>query len=85
MTSTSSSGAGWTADAPLWLYVLREAAARENGERLGEVGGRIVGEVLYGLIQADPESYLAAEPGWKPTLPSRDGAFGLVDVLGPVE
>ena len=85
MTSTSSSGAGWTANAALWLYVLGEATARENGERLGEVGGPIVGEVLYGLIQADPESYLAVEPGWKPTLPSRDGAFGLVDVLVPVE
>jgi Animal haem peroxidase len=77
--------AGWTAEAPLWLYVLREAAVRENGERLGEVGGRIVAEVLYGLIQADPESYLAVESEWVPTLPSRDGTFGLVDVLVPVE
>jgi hypothetical protein len=32
---------------------------RGGGDRLGDVGGRIVGEVLVGVISADPESYLA--------------------------
>jgi hypothetical protein len=58
---------------------------RENAERLGEIGGRIVAEVLHGVIKADPESYLAVDPAWMPTLPSRDGTFGIVDVLVPVE
>jgi len=41
-----------------WLYILREPAVRRGGERLGQVGGCIVGEVLIGIISADPESHL---------------------------
>jgi hypothetical protein len=61
---------GWDAETPLWYYVLREADVRQEGDRLGEVGGRIVGEVLVGIIDADPESYRASDPEWRPTLPS---------------
>jgi hypothetical protein len=75
---------GWRGETPLWLYILREAWARERGERLGEVGGRIAGEVLYTLVARDPESYLAVDPGWAPTLPGREGAFRLRDLLVPV-
>ena len=32
---------------------------------------RIVGEVLVGLLDADPESFRAVDPGWRPTLGSR--------------
>jgi hypothetical protein len=54
---------------------------REAGQRLGAVGGRIVGEVLLGLITADPTSYLV-EPGWMPTLPAaRRGTFTMADLL----
>ena len=74
---------GWEGDTPLWLYVLRESSVREEGDRLGEVGGRIVAEVLLGIVAADPESYLAAEPGWTPTLPSAGERFGLRDILVP--
>jgi hypothetical protein len=74
---------GWVGETPLWLYVLREAAAREGGERLGEVGGRIVGEVLIGIISRDPESYLALDPDWAPTLPGHEARFGLRDILVP--
>ena len=36
---------------PLWLYVLLEAAQHgNNGDRLGPVGGRIVAEVMMGLL-----------------------------------
>ena len=45
---------------PLWFYVLREAQARHGGRRLGDVGGRIVAEVLVGLLEGDPSSYLRA-------------------------
>lgn len=61
---------GWDAETPLWYYVLREADVQEGGDRLGEVGGRIVGEVLVGIINADPESYRALDRTWRPTLPA---------------
>jgi hypothetical protein len=75
---------GWEGETPLWLYVLREAAALRDGDALGPVGGRIVGEVLVGIIDADPESFRALQPGWTPTLPSHiAGRFGLADILIP--
>lgn len=74
---------GWEGDTPLWLYILRESAAREDGERLGEVGGAIVGEVLIEIILRDPESYLALDPSWEPTLPRHEGSFRLRDLLVP--
>jgi hypothetical protein len=74
---------GWRDETPLWLYVLREAWVRERGDRLGEVGGRIVAEVLVGVIARDPESYLALDPDWTPTLPARAERFRLADVLVP--
>jgi hypothetical protein len=70
---------------PLWAYCLHEAFALEGGLHLGPVGGTIVGEVIIGLLQLDPRSYLAADPGWEPTLPQRDGRvtgeFRMVDFL----
>jgi len=78
-------GHGWTDETPLWLYVLKEAEAHNDGDRLGPVGGRIVGEVLVGIVDADPESYRSVDPAWGPTLPGhRGGTFGLADVLAPV-
>jgi hypothetical protein len=75
---------GWSAETPLWFYILREAAVWHAGDRLGPVGGRIVGEVLVGIIDADPESFRSVDPGWTPTLPARRaGAFGLADILVP--
>ncbi len=63
---------GWEYETPLWLYVLKEAEALEDGDRLGPVGGRIVGEVLVGIIDADPESFRSVDPSWRPTLPSHE-------------
>jgi hypothetical protein len=74
---------GWEGQTPLWLYVLREAAVRHSGDRLGEVGGVIAAEVLLGVIGRDPESYLAVEPDWTPTLPARQERFRLTDILVP--
>ena len=75
---------GWEDETPLWLYVLKEAEALHDGDRLGPVGGRIVGEVLIGIIDADPESYRSVERSWTPTLPSRDpDSFGIADILVP--
>jgi hypothetical protein len=37
--------------------------------QLGWVGGRIVSEVFYGLLDSDPDSFVNAAPaGWKPML-----------------
>jgi hypothetical protein len=75
---------GWPGETPLWYYVLREAAIREDGERLGPVGSLIVGEVLLGVIDADPSSQRSVDPGWQPSLPSRQpGRFTLADLLTP--
>ncbi len=52
---------------PLWFYVLREAQVEAGGRHLGPVGGRIVGEVIYGLLEGDSQSYLAQDPEWLPT------------------
>jgi hypothetical protein len=77
---------GWIAETPLWVYVLREADALHDGDRLGPVGGRIVGEVLIGIIDADPESFRSVDRSWMPTLPWQDpDGFGIADVLAPSE
>ena len=74
----------WPDETPLWLYILREAAVRGGGDRLGDIGGRIVAEVIVGIIRRDPESYLANDPSWRPTLPSHQpGEFKIRDLLVP--
>ena len=76
-------GAGLTTSTPLWFYVLREAEVMQDGLHLGPVGGRIVAEVFTTLLRADPTSFVGAEPGWRPTLPSAagDGDFRMADLL----
>lgn len=64
---------------PLWTYILAEAMHfREpvkvpvteditiKTPRLGPVGGRIVAEVLLGLIAGDRNSLLSLDPAWHP-------------------
>jgi Animal haem peroxidase len=68
--------------APLWFYVLKEAEVKADAAHLGPVGGRIVAEVLVGLLSGDPLSYLSVDPNWTPTLPSRvEGIFDLTDII----
>jgi hypothetical protein len=66
---------------PLWFYVLKEAEVRADGLTLGPVGGRIVAEVLVGLIESDPGSFLARQPRWTPTLTSASAGFRMTDFL----
>jgi hypothetical protein len=78
------SGAGWGGQAPLWFYILKEAARPpRNGKRLGPVGGTIVAEVLLGLLKEDSTSFVNAETPWKPLKPiaPADGRFGIADLL----
>src|ERR1700690_1693378 len=56
---------GWRGETPLWFYILREADACTGGSLLGPVGGRIVAEVLVGLIYADATSFRDKSQGWK--------------------
>jgi hypothetical protein len=75
---------GWSGETPLWYYLLKEAGAREAGERLGPVGSALVGEVLLGIASGDPGSQRSVDPSWRPTLPSRQAdRFTLADLLAP--
>ncbi len=64
---------------PLWTYILAEAMQHQETvripvqesvtiktPRLGPVGGRIVAEVLLGLLFGDPNSLLSLDPHWHP-------------------
>lgn len=57
---------GWQGETPLWYYILREADVCAGGYRLGPVGGRIVAEVLIGLIDSDATSYRQNSGDWRP-------------------
>jgi len=73
---------GYHGETPLFYYILKEAEVRTGGEQLGDVGGRIVAEVLLGLIDGDPTSYRNAESEWRPTLPGdQQGHFTMADLL----
>ncbi len=74
---------GWNGEAPLWFYILKEAELLEETKQLGPVGGRIVAEVLVGLLQRDQNSYLYAGPPFTPAPPIAPavGQFTLVDLL----
>ena len=73
---------------PLWYYVLREATVQQGGQRLGEVGSRIVAETMIGSLKQDANSYLnnssdpAVEPNGIDVTPGPNGLIGsLVDLL----
>lgn len=63
---------------PLWFYILKEAEVRENGQRLGEVGSRVVAETFIGVLLADPGSYLSQQPDWTPAKPTPDAGGPLM-------
>jgi len=58
--------AAFNENTPLWFYILKEAEVRCSGKKLGPVGGRIVAEVLVGLLDGDLSSFLNVEPTWQP-------------------
>jgi hypothetical protein len=71
--------------APLWYYILKEAEVKGRGEKLGPLGGRIVAEVLIGLLHGDPSSYLSMSPNWQPTQGEfgalEDGTYDMTDLI----
>jgi len=77
----------FSANAPLWFYILAEAQQEfvnnQTPIRLGKVGGRIVTEVFVGLMLADGHSYLRQNPNFRPNpeLASADGTFDMAQLL----
>jgi hypothetical protein len=51
-----------------------------DSNHLGSVGGRIVAEVIVGMIKGDRTSYLRQDPDWTPTYGSGD-TFTVPDLL----
>jgi hypothetical protein len=67
-------------EAPLWFYMLAESELKENGVRLGDVGGRIIAEVFLDQLGVDPASYLNARRPFTPSV-EHEGAFTMGDFL----
>jgi hypothetical protein len=68
---------GFRNNAPLWYYILAEAANRGQRGALGPVGSRIVMETFVGLLWDDGHSFLRQNPKWTPiTLP-----FGMTEFI----
>ena len=72
---------GLDTSTPLWFYALKEAQLTASGQHLGPIAGRIVAEVLIGLLQTDPNSYVVAQPDWQPTLQNPGASFRMTDFL----
>ena len=84
-------------NAPLWFYILAEAQhqwateAKQSGGsttamnsipvRLGPMGGRIVTEVLVGLMRGDRFSFLSQWPSWNPFLKGLPNVAPFADEL----
>ncbi len=74
---------------PLFYYMLKEATLvpdrdigrNTGGYHLGPVGGRIVAEVVVGLLQSDPGSWVAKQPDWTPMLQNPGSGFRMTDFL----
>jgi hypothetical protein len=79
---------------PLWTYVLAEAARTQTTvpipvkggikittPQLGPVGGRIVAEVLLGMMFGDSDSFLSADPDWVPTIRNKGESFASRDIV----
>jgi len=61
---------------PLWYYLLCEAEKKGSGKQLGPVGGRIVAEVLLGLLEAD-----ADDESWRPGELGTGEDFTMADLV----
>jgi hypothetical protein len=66
---------------PLWFYILKEAELLNEGLRLGPVGGRVVAEVLLGLLAIDKTSWVNIDPAWKPRIPTAGDRPTLADIV----
>ena len=67
-------------EAPLWYYMLAESELHEDGERLGDVGARIVAEIFLRQLAIDKDSYLKAKPRFTPSV-EHTGRFDVGEFL----
>ncbi len=76
---------------PLWFYLLKEAevigreaadGTFEPGEGLGPAGAQIVAEVVIGLIELDPRSWLGSNRNWRPMTASDGGTDYELSTVG---
>lgn len=74
-------GGGVPDPTPLWFYLLKEAEQRAGGLHLGPVGGRIVAEVLLGLLELDKTSWINIDPAWTPPIPIAGDHVSLADII----
>jgi hypothetical protein len=81
LTDLKQFGVGFETETPPWFYMLKEAELVNNGTKLGPLGGRIVAEVIIGVLQGDRFSFLNANPNWKPELGNDKGEFFIGDLL----
>ncbi len=70
--------AGLAGRTPLWFFCLGEA--ENNGNRLGPLGGLIVGWTLLHMLRSDEHSYLH-DVGWSPVAGGVAGDFTMEDLL----
>lgn len=78
---TADDLAGAPTPTPLWFYILKEAELQAGGARLGPVGGRIVAEVLLGMVKLDKHSWINVDPTWQPTIPLAGTSLQLADIV----
>jgi hypothetical protein len=74
-------GEGVPDPTPLWFYLLAEAERLAAGVHLGPAGGRIVAEVLLGLLQNDKTSWINVDPTWTTTIPTGGTHPALADII----
>ena len=67
----------WGGKVPLWFGILKESDLVTGGRQLGPTGGRIVAEVILGLIDKDQSSYFNTPQPWSPA----EGDFHIADLL----
>jgi hypothetical protein len=71
---------------PLLYYVLAEAEHQyehSDEDRLGPVGSQLLTDAVIGLLRADPQSYLNANPNFHPAseLTNAEGSFGVGQLI----
>jgi hypothetical protein len=71
----------WGGATPLWYGILKESEVLKTGQTLGPTGGRIVAEVMLGLIDLDKTSYFSSPRAWVPQDGSVPGEFHIYDLL----
>lgn len=73
-------------NSPLWLYTLMEAEICENGDRLGPVAGRLIAEVIIGIIEHSQNAILSSQSNPESLNINQNGLkFTITDLLEYVD